>query len=374
MYVLLKRAKKNVGDFLIGQRAQALVEAVKPDHELKVLDAWKPLDPHLDLLNEAAAVIICGGPGIQSRSYPSVYPLVTPLERLTTPIAMLGSGWQGTPGDEQTVRDFQFTSDSMRLLRRVDGAHLLAVRDYISERVLRRAGLSNITMTGCPAWHHLPSRGKAMHVPTELKEVVFTPPRNRLYANQCRQLMSGLRRWLPDATLYCCFHRGVTVDQYSSAAEAQDNQIMLGFAREYDYQIRDTSYDLDKISFYDRCDLHVGYRVHGHLDFLSRRRPSLLLSEDSRGRGACEALGLRAFPAWRRRPMVDYLQYVPTRVGHSLRRRFGPFEADPTIADQALAYLQQEADSGFRRYAGIPTILDRTYEQSMHPFLSQLPD
>jgi polysaccharide pyruvyl transferase WcaK-like protein len=287
---------------------------------------------------------------------------------------MLGSGWFGVPGDEQAVQDARFTPESTAFFDRVDGAGLLSVRDYLSQRVLNRAGYHNVILTGCPAWYHLPSLGKPLRIPSCLQRVVFTPPRKPLYASQSRQLMEGLRRWLPDATLHCSFHRGIGVDSFTSPEEADTNHRLHVLAQELGFEVHDVAYDLDRIAFYADCDLHVGYRVHAHLDFLSRRRPSVLLAEDSRGRGACEALGLRAFPAWERQPFAEYLNHIPGRVGHALRRRYGPLRADAHLADQVLAYLRQEVESGFRRFVGIPTLLDRAYEEAMRPFVARIPE
>jgi hypothetical protein len=44
---------------------------------------------------------------------------------------------------------------------------------------------------------------------------------------------------------------------------------------------------------YGGADLHIGYRVHAHLFCLSRRVPSILINEDSRGVGQAAALGTK---------------------------------------------------------------------------------
>ncbi len=38
-------------------------------------------------------------------------------------------------------------------------------------------------------------------------------------------------------------------------------------------------------------DLHIGYRVHTNIYFLSHRKPSILITEDSRGKGLLDTLG-----------------------------------------------------------------------------------
>ena len=48
----------------------------------------------------------------------------------------------------------------------------------------------------------------------------------------------------------------------------------------------------DGFSIYDDCDLHIGFRVHAHIYNLSRRNYSILVSEDIRGAGVNQTLGL----------------------------------------------------------------------------------
>ena len=55
-------------------------------------------------------------------------------------------------------------------------------------------------------------------------------------------------------------------------------------------QIKDISYNLDKMNFYEKMDFHIGYRVHAHLYFLSRRIPTVLINEDGRGTGMVKTL------------------------------------------------------------------------------------
>ena len=44
------------------------------------------------------------------------------------------------------------------------------------------------------------------------------------------------------------------------------------------------------MKFYEKMDFHIGYRVHAHLYFLSRRVPTVLINEDGRGTGMVTTL------------------------------------------------------------------------------------
>ena len=62
-YVVLTGAKKNIGDFLITQKATELLNIFRPDRELIPYRAWENLDSHIDILNNSKAILILGGPG-----------------------------------------------------------------------------------------------------------------------------------------------------------------------------------------------------------------------------------------------------------------------------------------------------------------------
>ena len=61
-------------------------------------------------------------------------------------------------------------------------------------------------------------------------------------------------------------------------------------AKTLGFRVLEASGDLSAIDFYRDADLHVGYRVHAHLMFLSHRRPSILINQDGRGVGQSVSL------------------------------------------------------------------------------------
>jgi hypothetical protein len=48
MYTVLSGAKKNIGDFLITERAKKLLRKHKPEHELFQLPHWESLENNID--------------------------------------------------------------------------------------------------------------------------------------------------------------------------------------------------------------------------------------------------------------------------------------------------------------------------------------
>ena len=282
MLLVLHGALKNVGDFLIRQRGVALLEHVRPDQRLVLVPRWEPVQ--LDQASAADAIVLCGGPGLAARFYPDVFPLVDDLEALTTPTLPLALGWSGQPVDAPSA--FQFTNESRQALKVLHSRiGWSGVRDDLTLEIVNRASVGASRRTGCVAWYHLPSLHQPMTRPDVVRSLVVTPPSSRRLVRETISLLTRLARRYRGARRYCVFHRGLRPDQFTARKAATVYRSIAAVARALGYHVVDAAFDLQSVSFYRDVDLHVGYRVHAHLDFLSQRRPSLLISEDGRGVG-----------------------------------------------------------------------------------------
>lgn len=287
MILLLHGAKKNAGDFLIRERGVALVRHLLPSQQIVLRDRWQPIPPAF--MERADAVILCGGPGLAPHFYPGVFPLVEPLNG-TTPILPLALGWSGKPANDPN--NFRFDDKSLAGLRHI---HSLigwsSVRDDLSLRILEQAQVGEVRRSGCVVWYHLPSLGQSLRPPARTRRVVFTTPADvRGLGRQSLAVLQMLRQRFADADRYCVFHRGLRAGDGTVRKEALLSRALAACATALGFKVIDAAYDLSSLDFYAEADLHVGYRVHAHLYFLSCRRPSLLISEDGRGRGQAVTL------------------------------------------------------------------------------------
>jgi len=104
MIVLLTGAKKNVGDFLIADRAKKLFSQFV-DKDIVELDRTLSLDGELEIINNSRGLVLCGGPAYAERMFPGIYPLVSNLDDIKVPIIPFGLGWNGRPmGHPNRVR------------------------------------------------------------------------------------------------------------------------------------------------------------------------------------------------------------------------------------------------------------------------------
>lgn len=341
MLVVLSGAKKNIGDFLIVDRATKLIEAVLGE-EVVVLPRWLPLDEHEEVVARARAVVVGGGPGVLPEMYPRIYPLFRDpgrLRELGVPLRLLGVGWFASRGDEAEFKRFRWSAESVALIGAMRGMLAVSTRDAVTRRLLLANGFTDVTMTGCPVFYDLERLGQPYRRPSDVRRVVFTTPQSPRYAAQSVALLAAVIERFPGAHVVAAFHRGITADEFTSAAEAARLADLAARCEALGAEVRDVSYDLARIAFYRDADLHIGYRVHAHLMFLSARRPSILLEEDGRGRGFAEVLPAPSVRAWRiptaGRVLLATIGGAPRRI----ERRLVRMEADPSAIGRALDAL-----------------------------------
>lgn len=286
MFVLLHGAIKNVGDFLIFERAKALLREYATTDDFVEIPRWESLESYLEQVNEADAVILCGGPAYASNFYPGIYPFVDDLDRIKPPIVPLGLGWSGKSGNA-----FRFTRQSLAAIERIhDRIPYSSVRDVVTKEILGDQGITNVAMTGCPAWYHLPSIDLPFEPPRQIRKIAISTPARPANFPRTKAIVDWALRRYPDAECYLVFHRGIWYDKNTPPKDGVLNPLLAAYGWLKGVNIVNAAYSTDHIAFYKSIDLHVGFRVHGHINALSYRRPSILVHEDGRGMGQSATL------------------------------------------------------------------------------------
>ena len=378
-YILLTGAKANVGDHLIVSRAKQLLKEHIPNIQFTELPRWESLDQHLSEVNASQGIILCGGPAYQPHLYPGIYPLVGDLEKIKVPIIPFGLGWKGSPGDERTVREYRFTASSLKLLKRVhEDCKFTSCRDYLTKRVLQRHGFSNVIMTGDPAWYDLNYLEDEIVPPCEIRTIALSVSAGTIYQDQCVDLANHCKKMFPEAKIVCTFHHGWTKTEHVPAGFAQELRSLRKKLLAESFEIVSLASDLQRMErVYDEAEIHIGYRLHAHLYFLSHQKPSFLLEEDGRGRGASEALELRGVPAWSRAACDSLLAKLP--IGKRMRfvaRRVLNTGLKPSgdAIEEIMAMVQEEVSNEFSRFQHLPQTIARYYHETLVPFLNTLPE
>ena len=388
MYTLLTTCppygSRNAGDALIEQRTKELVRREKGAVRFLTLFREEPLDDRLPQINASRALLMPGFPIRDTPMHPGTYRLVGDLDRIRVPLVPIGANWNVYPGDADSRRDVRYSPQTVAFLNHVASqVDRVSCREYHVCRVLRKHGIHNTVMTGDPAFFHLPSLGRPMARPSSVERLVFSPPLSPYYAHQAGSVMEMLAGLFPGAQRFCAMHladAGTSPDQRAensaamSPAVAEKNRRIRQQAARLGYDCLDLAGNLEALSVYDTCDLHVGSESHAHLYFLSHRLPSLLIAEDARGVGCNDTLaagGLTGFVRAQREPRAVRKAHTSGYCTSLRELALAPPRAELAVAVRE--FLEEELDSAFRRYAGLPDRLDELYERVMRPFLQSLP-
>lgn len=377
-YVILTGSKNNAGDFLIKYRAKALFSTWRPDRQIVDLDAWKPFDEsQLRLVNGARALILTGGPGLQSQMYPKVYPLHPQLEKIKVPVTGLGLGWKSMRGSWADTYDYPLTSDSLRLLKKMESSGLaISVRDFQTLNVLNFIGIENVTMTGCPAYYDLDCRVEEITRPT-VQRIAFSLGvafvRSRGMERLMKEQILRTRQEFPEAKLIAVFHHSLDPLVFRSTHGVYEkhnwlhNKFASWLASEgIDYV--DISGSAEKLmDFYGSVDLHVGYRVHAHIFSVSIGKQSLLISEDGRAKGVQSAVGGMIIDGY-----TDYRGNLLAKTLNRISSWFDPYRPNNFSTEEIFHQLRYEEASGGQRLQTLRRALGVNY-QRMTAFLTQLP-
>jgi hypothetical protein len=289
----------------------------------------------------------------------------------------VAGGWKGRDGRFATIARYRLGDEAVSCLADVAARIPLSVRDYATAEMLALHGISaaRICVTGCSVWHdhdhfEQPLRVPRMSPPT----VCFSVPQHERLHAQAIDVMRMLSRRFRGGRLFCSFNRGIAADEWTDASHSATLRRLADAATALGMQVRDTSYDLGRIAFYEECDLHVGYRVHSHLWFAAARRPTYLIHEDGRGSAASRALGVAGWAA--------YLPSLETERGPRGIRRYVDrgllaltrtwHRPDPSVPAHLEAQLAADLSSSYARFSGLPCQLDGHYA-AMKAWIEALP-
>lgn len=384
MYLILTRALRNVGDFLIYSRGVSLIRQYKPNKEIIEGKAWIPLKDQFELefIKKIDAIIIPGGPGVRYNLYPEIYPLLPEIFFLKIPVIFLGIGSKFYPGTDRFMKKIKLSGESKKLLHHIESlGYFVGVRDELSKKILLNNGIKKVSLNGCPAWYDLDYIGKSMKKPEKINKILFTTPATLIHYKQAQKIIEKLRQSFPTSEILVTFHSGIKNGSKDKFGKTQSklNVELEKCAKKFQCETVDASSDIDVLESYNSIDLHIGYRVHAHIYFLSHRKPTFLISEDSRGSGVLETLGGVGFPAWSNFALICSSNKLLLFMWKIFQRLFGPnswlsqLKVNKKISNKCISAINDELSSNFSSYDNIPNKIDSNLKKKMMIFINNLP-
>ncbi|WP_168405690.1 polysaccharide pyruvyl transferase family protein [Acinetobacter indicus] len=301
-YVILTGSKNNAGDYLIKYRAKQLFEKERPDRQIIDMNGWEFLDEEkLEIVNNAKALILMGGPALQYDMWPGVYRLTDNLDDIKVPIIMMGIGWYSLQGDWKDTYKYKLSEKTLYLLSRIKSDNYLSsVRDYHTLNALWFNGFNNFIMTGCPAYYDYNFFGKEILKP-EIRKVGFSLGVSFVNSTSMENLMKeNIRKskeYFKDSEFVVVFHHSLNSNIYLNAHNSNKQHLnrhleLVRWLKQENISYKDISGSAENlINFYSQMDLHIGYRVHAHIFMNSIAKFSILIAEDGRAKATKDVIG-----------------------------------------------------------------------------------
>jgi len=365
----------SAGDQVIVERGIALLKHYYPDKNILKLPRWKPIQKDLDQVNQSDALILLGGPAFQRDLYPGIFPLVRNLDHIKVPIISMGLGSSIIPFNENMVKKFRFTESSFQLLNRlVRDSEMIGVRDYVTKKILENHNIKNVFVTGCPGWFSLDNLGKPIVV-NDIKNVAFATGfrhfRQKSSFYQQLEIMNFLKDYFDNPKLFCVFQDSLESDKFKKRKYVSIQRLLANEAQKLGYEIVDVTGRVKKMwEVYLTTDILISYRVHSHISMLSFGKPSILISEDSRGYGANDLIGLKNIFSYRDENIIFSRLYGYGIFGTVGTKLFPP-KTNKRLKKEISEFLNEEMNNGFARYAGIHSVLLQYYK-NMEKFLLKM--
>lgn len=329
---------RNVGDALISDSAIKLIRHRAPEYDPIFVFRGNSLDT----IQGEIRTILAPGFSVNDKVYPDLFRLYDDISRLPDAFFPVGCSFQNPSPTEETYAKYEHSKETVSFLKSITrNSGPLPCRDDLIVEMLKKNKIPAF-YCGDLALYDDNMIGTRFSPPTEIKSVAFTIQHNPRFTRQSFEMLDLIRNEFPKSMLYVVHHS--RKNMYSRAVS--EYAFAIGFIE------KDLSGRVQNLDFYDDVDLHIGYRLHGHISFLRRRKPSCLLVEDSRSFGISRtgSLGTGAFLAL-----------------HS-----DAVTVDKDTPKRVIQFVRRQAVAGFEDYRELFTFIDKSYKDVVRPYFDLL--
>lgn len=333
------QGSQNVGDLLIVASLKKMVSMFQKDVEIDEVyraDNWDSVREHVD----AADHIVFSCLAIRE-SLRSVYPYIERIFKSGKPFSAISSGASFPTRSSGALSHKCLPQETVEILLHFNAnSCVFTTRDYLTQELCELLGLHRAEFAGDIAFFDERFDSCKFKVGQTIKKILISDPHYaRDYMACLDHLYKGLKDIFPDAYIAIAQHgRGDLVEKYAASKAIEAKKLYLCKEK--------------GLEEYNDVDLHVGFRVHGHVSALKRRKYSYLLEQDDRGVGYGLTLNNKISVTNLRYTEANNAQFCLRKILRGRRERRGG-EADTRPVHHLLALIKQDRKRGFCRFLGM---------------------
>lgn len=339
---------KNIGDNLITEATKSAIRKVKGDDiRFNVVwraDTWDNVKDQIE--NSDAVIFACLA--IRHKMSEIQYPYLNKIIPLRIPLGVISAG---TNIDVSRLYGKFYSDFSKRTIHELtelnDKALFFTTRGVLTQRFCSSLHLSRVKFSGDIAFFDERFNDRKFPVleKDRIREIAISDPHYpKHFMQSADNLVNNLRRLFPQARISFLIH-GVNpdVENYCRANNVQ-------FLRIYE----DIENGLDN---YDRYDMHVGFRVHGHVSSLKRRIPSYLLEQDGRGCDYGLTIGAKISVANYHNKLKDY--FKPSNLMRYILDKPVKGNKSELAVEMLLSIIQYDFEYNTTKFLGLENQIEK---------------
>lgn len=330
-----EKKSKNVGDKLICESALKILTKRLPEFNPVLKFRGDSLD---GFSRKKTQIVFAPGFSVSNNTYPDLYTLFSDLNRLEF-FYPVGCSYQNITPSYDAFMQSEFNKETIEFLSFVTRSFgPLPCRDMLIVKMLEDRFNIPAFYSGDMGIYDESKIGLKFLPPKTINSVVFTIQHHPKYLEQSLKLLTLIRSEFPKAKLYVAYH--------SKPNPLSDR--VANFATELGYEVMNQFGNTSNLERYHAIDLHIGYRLHGHIYFLRQRKPSILMVEDARSFGLANTQG--------------------THVGCINAVSDNPSIVDEYAPEKAIEYARHQIKYNFNNYNELFNFVDNTFKNIVTPF------
>jgi hypothetical protein len=335
---------RNIGDLLISCATEDALASIAPESTIYRFYRGDSYSNIAELVGGLDHIVFACLAVRERFMFDKLYPYARQIQACGVPYTILSAGTELGMGRAVLADWSGSAADRASLLSLLDGAVGVSTRGVLTQQFLSRLG-AQCEFLGDIAFLSPQCTGTPFPVGRQIRSILISDP--HYWADFYPALLAlhrGLRSRFADASIKVVLHGKSGLRQQLDADGIEYVPIYEG--------------GIEALDIYGTSDLHVGFRVHGHVSALKRRVYSYLLEQDGRGAdyGAAVLANIAVPCHLARRGSLGRLRRHLNKVALQFGRK-QPNET-PTAVYRILAMIDSDRSQGFARFSGLHQQID----------------